>query len=52
LHNGSAGVRCFEWDREGFVEVPYEVLSDDGKIEREPWATRFEIVTWEEQKEE
>ena len=52
LHNGSAGVRCFEWDREGFVEVPYEVLNDDGTIAREPCAALFKIVTWEEQKEE
>ena len=52
LHNGSAGVRCFEWDREGFIEVPYEVVSNDRKIAQESCAALFKIVTWEEQKEE
>jgi len=30
LNNGLAGVRCFQWEQRGFVEISFEVGGEDG----------------------
>ena len=42
LHNGLASVRCFEWRRVRFVEVPYVVKAGSEEADLSDWKSSVE----------